>query len=289
MTAMRLFLPKKQIKNKMKRVLALILCLALLFMAACTSKTSDPIKTPQNKEGEQTDEVIEKELLTPETVIEELCKLSTFDHTLGTPGCNEVYNDQINPSEPVVKSYRLYDNYTGENVQIICFTREEDAKAASETYNGFDHTNRFGAMYLFGSSACINALSLSDYEYPDSFKAEGESDPDPASVEGIVKSIEDATELCGGYYNPQTIAQTREKIAQGIALEGDILNLVHLTYHDGSVLRFVYIYEFESENDAVLYAENRALFAQSIEDGLCVRIENKVIYGNHGIISEITG
>ncbi len=259
-------------------------------MAACTSKsTSAPVQTPQNKEPEQTNELIEKELLTPETVIEELCELSTFDYTLQTPGCNEIYNNQINPSEPVVKSYFLSDNNKGKTVLILCFASEADAKAASETYNGFDYTNRFGAMYLFGSSACINAISFSDYEYPDSFEAGAESDPDPASVAGIIKSIEDATELCGGYYNPQTIAQTREKIAQGIALEGDILNLVHLTYHNGSVLRFVYIYEFESEKDAELYAENRALFAQSIEDGLCVRAGNKVIYGNHGIISEITG
>ena len=274
----------------MKRVSAAILCFALLFVAACTSKnTSDSAQIQQNEESKEDYEIIEKETLTPETLIEKICELGAFDYSLQTPGCNEVYNDQINPSEPVVKSYRLYDNNTGEYVQIICFASEEDAKAASKTYNGFAYTNRFGAMYLFGSSACINSLSLSDYKYPDSFEAEAEADPDPASVSGIVKSIEDATELCGGYYNPQTIAQTREKIAQGIALEGDILNLVHLTYHDGSVLRFVYIYEFESENDAVLYAENRALFAQSIEDGLCVRIGNKVIYGNHGIISEITG
>ena len=274
----------------MKRVLALILCFSLFFIAACTSKNpSAPVQTPQNKEPEQTNELIEKELLTPETVIEKLCELGTFDYTLQTPGCNEVYNDQINPSEPVVKSYRLSDNYTGESVQLICFASEEDAKNASETYNGFDYTNRFGAMYLFGSSSCINTLSLSDYKYPDSFKQEVESDPDPASVAGIIKSIEDATELCGGYYNPQTIAQTREKIAQVNALEGDILNLVHLTYHDSSVLRFVYIYEFESEKDAELYAENRILFAQSIEDGLCVRTGNKVIFGNHSIISEITG
>lgn len=258
-------------------------------MTACTSKnTSDPVLAPQNKEPERTNEVIENELLTPETVIEELCKLSTFDYTIRTPGCNEVYNDQINPSEPVVKSYLLYDNYTGEYVQLLCFANEEDAKNASETYNGFDYTNRFGAMYLFGSSPRINALSLSDYEYPDSFKAETEPEPDPTSVAGIIKLIEDATELCGGYYNPQTIAQTREKIAQVNALEGDILNLVHLTYHDSSVLRFVYIYEFESEKDAKLYAENRALFVQSIEDGLCVRMGNKVIFGNHSIISEIT-
>ena len=162
-------------------------------------------------------------------------------------------------------------------------------KNASETYNGFDYTNRFGAIYLFGSSPRINDLSLSDYEYPDSFKAETEPTPDPASVAGIIKLIEDQTELCGGYYNPQIIEQTREKIAQTNALEGDILNLVHLTHHDSSVLRFVYIYEFESEKDAKLYAENRALFVQSIEDGLCVRMGNKVIFGNHSIISEITG
>lgn len=274
----------------MKRVSALILCFALLFMTACTSKnTSDPVQAPQNKEPERTNEMIENELLTPETVIEELCKLSTFDYTLHTPGCNEVYNDQINPSEPVVKSYLLYDNYTGEYVQLLCFANEEDAKNASQTYNGFDYTNRFGAMYLFGSSPYIDTLSLSDYEYPDSFKAETEPEPDPSSVAGIIKLIEDATELCGGYYDPQTIAQTREKIAQVNALEGDILNLVHLTHHDSSVLRFVYIYEFESENDAKLYAENRALFVQSIEDGLCVRMGNKVIFGNHSVISEITG
>lgn len=272
----------------MKKILAAVLCTMLLFTVACTPKnTSDTDKTKENTEPEETYEIIEKEMLTPETVIEKLCELGNFDYTFQTPGCNEVYNDQINPSQPVVKSYRLSDNYVGEYIQLLCFASEEDAKAASETYNGFDHTNRFGAMYLFGSSACIDALSLSDYEYPDSFESEAAADPDPASVEGIVKAIEDATELSGGYYSPQTIAQTREKIGQRNTLEGDILNLVHLTYHDGTVLRFVYIYEFESENDAALYEADRALFAQSIEDGVCVRTGNKVIYGNHSVISEL--
>lgn len=272
----------------MKRILALTLCFVLLFMTACTPKnTLDPIGVGQNEEPEETYEITEKEMLTPEIVIEKLCELGAFDYTLQTPACNEVYNEQIDPSEPVVKSYRLTDNYTGENIQLVCFASEGDAETASETYNGFDHTNRFGAMYLFGSSACINALSLSDYEYPESFEAQSEVDPDPASVEGIVKAIEDATELCGGYYSPQTIAQTQEKIGQRNTLEGDILNLVHLTHHDGSVLRFVYIYEFESEKDAELYEADRALFAQSIEDGVCVRSGNKVIYGNHSVISGI--
>lgn len=272
----------------MKRILAVVLCFALLFLAACTSKkTSDSAQKQQNEEPKETYEIIEKEKLTPEIVIEKLCELGTFDYTLQTPGCNEVYNSQIAPSEPVVKSYRLSDNYTGEYVQIICFASEEDAKAAGKTYNGFDYTNRFGAMYLFGSSACIDALSLSDYKYPENYETEVAEDPDPASIEGIVRTIEYATELCGGYYSPQTIAQTQEKIGQKYALEGDIVNLVHLTHHDGTVLRFVYIYEFEKEEDAALYEEDRIQFIQSVEDGVCIRLANKVIYGNHSIISEI--
>lgn len=272
----------------MKRTFTVILCFLMLFLASCTSDNLPNNKeTEEKKEPEQTYEIVEKELLTPETVIDRLCELGEFAYTLQTPGCNEVYNSQINLSAPVVKSYRLTDNYTGEYIQLLCLATEEDAKTASETYNGFDYTNRLGAMYLFGSSGCIDSLSLSNYEYPVSFDAESTEEPEAGSVAGIIKFIEDSTELCGGYYSPQTIAQTQEKIGQRYAFEGDILNLVHLTYHDGTVLRFVYIYEFENENDAILYEEDRAIFSQSVEDGVCIRVGNNVIYGNHSIVSEI--
>lgn len=263
----------------MRRFVIILMCFFLVFLAACSSENE--------AESEQTYEIIEKEMLTPEIVIEKLCELGTLDYTLQTPGCNEVYNEQINLSKPVVKSYRITDNNTGEYIHLLCLASEEDAKAAGYKYDSYDYTKRLGAMFLFGSSACIDALSLSDYKYPESFEEQAAEEPDSASVEGIVKAIEDKTELCGGYYSPQTIAQTMEKIGQRNTLEGDILDLVHLTHHDGTVLRFVYIYEFESENDALLYEEDRTLFAQSIDDGVCVRKGNMVIYGNHSVISEI--
>ena len=267
----------------------------MIFVTACNSKSTSDSESTQ-KSSEQTEkasetgqkaEPVEKELLTPETVIEKLCELGDFVYTLQTPGCNEVYNEQIRPSEPVVKSYRISDNYTGEYIQLLCFASEEDAITASETYNGFDYTKRLGTMYLFGSSACIGFLDLSAYEYPHGFIPESSEAPAADSVAGIVKAIEAATELCGGYYSEQLIESTKVNINNKFALEGDILNLVHLTHHDGTVLRFVYIYEFESENDAILFEADRAAFSQSIEDGVCVRSGNKVIFGNHGIISEI--
>ena len=281
----------------MRRILALTLCFLVIFLTACSLKnTTEPKSTKKISEEKQTEPIteteqktgpIEKELLTPEIVIEKLCELGSFDYTLQTPGCNEVYNEQIDPLEPVVKSYLISDNYAGEYIRLLCFASEEDAITASETYNGFDYINRFGAMYLFGSSACIEFLDLFAYEHPRSFTPETTEPPAADSVAGIVKAIEDETELCGGYYSEQLIESTEVNINNKLILEGDILNLVHLTHHDGSVLRFVYIYEFETENDAILYGEDRNVFAQSIEDGVCVRSGNKVIFGNHGIISEI--
>ncbi|MBR6515023.1 MAG: hypothetical protein IKT46_09360 [Clostridia bacterium] len=267
----------------MKRFLAIALCFLMLFLAACTSNNN---QSNENTKAEETYEIIQKELLTPETVIAELCGLGDFACMLQTPGCNEVYNSQINLSEPVVKSYRFYDNNTGEYVHLLCLASVDDAKMASYAYDGYDYTNRLGAMYLFGTAECIEDLSFSGYKYPDSFEAEG-ADSDPESVAGIVKAIEDKTELCGGYYSVESIEETKNKINQKFTLEGGILNLVHLTYHDGTVLRFVYIYEFESENDAVLYEEDRAAFSQGVEDGVCIRIGTKVVFGNHSIVSEI--
>ncbi len=262
----------------MKRILSIILCIVFVFMAAaCTSENE--------AEPKQTYEIIERELLTPEIVIEKICELGNFSYTLQTPGCNEVYNEQINLSEPVVKSYRISDNETGEYVQLLCLASEEDAKMAGNRYDSFDYVKRLGAMYLFGSADSLNDLSFSGYKYPESFEPENADEPDPESVAGIVKTIEDATELYGGYYSDSIIAQTKEKLNAKFTLKGDILNIVHLTYHDGTVLRFVYIYEFENEEDAALYEEDRSLFAQSIEDGICTRIETKVIYGNHTVIS----
>ncbi|MBE6686504.1 MAG: hypothetical protein E7591_04645 [Ruminococcaceae bacterium] len=287
----------------MRRLLTVILCFLLISLASCTAKNEGNTKQPERKteavrveettktqkitEDEQESEPVEKELLTPEILMEELCTYSDFACMLQTPGCNELYNSQITLTEPVVKSYRLSNNYTGEYIQLLCLACEEDAKTASETYNGFDYTNRFGAMYLFGSSSYIDILSFLDYEYPASFESQPSEEPAADSVAGIVKAIEDATELCGGYYSEQLIESTKDNINNKFTLEGDILNLVHLTYHDGTVLRFVYIYEFESENDAALYEADRTAFSQSIEDGVCVRSGNKVIFGNHSIISEI--
>ncbi|MBE6574616.1 MAG: hypothetical protein E7652_09545 [Ruminococcaceae bacterium] len=286
----------------MRRLLTVALCFLMISLTACTDKNEEnPTQSQRNTETAEAqetieaqestepvqEETVEKELLTPEILIEELCTFSDFAYTLQTPGCNEVYNNQITLTEPVVKSYRLYDNYTGEYIQLLCLACEEDAETASETYNGFDYTNRFGAMYLFGSSSYIDILSFSDYEYPEGFEEDPSEEPAADSVAGIVKAIEDATELCGGYYSEQLIESTKDNINNKFTLEGDILNLVHLTHHDGTVLRFVYIYEFESENDAVLYAEDRAVFTQSVEDGVCVRSGNKVIFGNHSIVSEL--
>lgn len=286
----------------MRRLLTVILCFLLISLASCTAKneenTKQPIKNTEAARVEETieaqestepmqEETVEKELLTPEILIEELCSYSDFACMLQTPGCNELYNSQIDLTEPVVKSYRLSDNYTGEYIQLLCLACEDDVEIAAETYNGFDYTNRFGSMYLFGSCAYIEILSFSDYEYPIGFDSENVDEVAPDSVEGIVKTIEDSTELCGGYYSEQLIESTKTNINNKFTLEGDILNLVHLTYHDGTVLRFVYIYEFDNENDAVLYAEDRTAFSQSIEDGVCVRSGNKVVFGNHSIVSEV--
>ncbi len=262
----------------MKRIIIISLCLILMSFTACD--------TVKETEPEDTYKIIERELLTPEMVIEEFCELGNYDYMLQTPGCNELYNEQINLSEPVVKSYRLSDNDTGAYIQLLCLASEEDAKMAGYRYDDYDYSKRMGAMFLFGTSEHIEALSLSEYKYPDSFEPENTEDPEPQSVAGMVKTIEDATELCGGYYSDSIIAATKENISKKITLKGDILDIVHLTYHDGTVLRFVYIYEFDNEDDAALYEADRAIFAQNIENGVCVRLGNKVIFGNHAIISE---
>ena len=90
------------------------------------------------------------------------------------------------------------------------------------------------------------------------------------------------------YYADVYDALEITEIKRKLTLEGDILEIVHIMKKKTAppTLVWTYVYEFELEADAVAFAENRAVFMDSTDNGKCVRLGNIVVYGNSDVIGE---
>ena len=104
------------------------------------------------------------------------------------------------------------------------------------------------------------------------------------SVDDVVACFDSETYYVNSYDETQ-ITEINGKLA----LEGELLQVVHVIKNDTAppTLVWTYIYEFSLEKDAVAFAENRAVFVKSIDNGRCVRLGNIVVYGNSEVVAEL--
>ena len=104
------------------------------------------------------------------------------------------------------------------------------------------------------------------------------------SVNDVVSRFDTETYYVNSYDETQ-ITEINGKLA----LEGELLQVVHVIKNDTAppTLVWTYVYEFSLEGDAVAFAENRAVFVKSIYNGRCVRLGNIVVYGNSEVVAEL--
>lgn len=86
-------------------------------------------------------------------------------------------------------------------------------------------------------------------------------------------------------YDSEMIAEIHKKLS----LDGEILSVVHAAKfeNEGSELEWAYIYELSNDDDAIWLEENRATFVSTIDNGICIRLNNIVIFGNSAIIQTL--
>lgn len=95
---------------------------------------------------------------------------------------------------------------------------------------------------------------------------------------------EDFPSRAGMEYNELQISAAKENISKNIALNGDILNIAHFPEADkNDVITFVYLYEFDLEEDAKLFYDTYAKHWKYAQiDGTVV------IYGTHEILKDFS-
>ena len=80
------------------------------------------------------------------------------------------------------------------------------------------------------------------------------------------------------------------EISSKLELEGEILAIVHIINKNTASpnLEWTYVYEFESENDAKWFEENRQVFVSSLHNGISFKSGNVVVYGNSDVIYDLS-
>ena len=86
-------------------------------------------------------------------------------------------------------------------------------------------------------------------------------------------------------YDSQMIASIRDKLT----LEGDLTSVIYIINSQTTSpdLEWVYVYELTHEYDAIEMEENRRAFVSSLENGVCVRHGNIVVFGNSPVIETV--